>query len=239
MLTSIRLIALILLTDIDSVTEKIFHNRDHSDVEIPASQQADPIIDQDTAQRFLSKYGFIKAVNWEKIQFGKEEAILSNDNPAPKDILSVIQEGESLSRMGIQDKSDEATESPQFISALKEFQRVSGLPVTGAFDDATKAAMNEPRCGVPDKEEAISSSDTENSTGSELSNMTESNFTAGVAANETFNGTGDWQASTVISSWKQHLKTLLSRGRRKREASGLGHMAFSKKVLKWRLIEEG
>ncbi|XP_035259612.1 matrix metallopeptidase-21 [Anguilla anguilla] len=236
MLTSIRLIALILLTDISAVAEKIFHNRDHSDVEI--QQQADPIIDEGTAQQFLSKYGFIKPVNWEEIQFENEEAVLSDDSPAPKDIVSGIQEGGSLSRMGIKDQSDDPAESLQFTSALEEFQRVSGLPVTGAFDDATKAAMNEPRCGVPDKEEPADSSDAQNATDTELRNATAGNITASTAANETVNGTEDWRASTEVHG-KLHLKTLLSKGRRKREAEGLGHMAFSKKVLKWRLIGEG
>ncbi|KAJ8365530.1 hypothetical protein SKAU_G00143610 [Synaphobranchus kaupii] len=237
MLTSLQLIALILLTDISTVAEKIFHNRDHSDVEI--QQQADPIIDEDTAQQFLSKYGFIKPVNWEEIQFEEEEAVLSDDSAPPKDIMPVIQEGGSLSRMGIKDQSDDPAESSQFVSALKEFQRVSGLPVTGAFDDATKAAMNEPRCGVPDKEEATNSSEAHNSTSTELKNATASNITASNGTNEAVDGSGDRQASAGVSRGKRHLKTLLSRRRRKREAEGLGHMAFSKKVLKWRLIGEG
>ncbi|XP_036404537.1 matrix metallopeptidase-21 [Megalops cyprinoides] len=236
MLTSIQLIALILLTDIDSVVaEKIFHSRDHSDVEVPASQQAELITDKVTAQQFLSKYGFIKPVNWEEIQFENEEAIPYNDNPAPGDIMSVIQESGSVSRAGIKDESDDPAESPEFVSALKEFQRMSGLSVTGVFDDATRAAMNEPRCGVPDKEATAKSTNAQNS-----SNGTAGNVTASEAANFTVNGTRDRPAYTAVSREKRHLKTLLLAGRRrKREAGGPGQMAFSKKVLKWRLIGEG
>lgn len=190
-------------------------------------------------QQFLSKYGFIKPVNWEEIQFEKEEAVLSDDSPVPEDIASVIQEGASSSRMGIGDQSHDQAESFQFTSALEEFQRVSGLPVTGAFDDATKAAMNEPRCGVPDEEEDMASSDTYNSAVTELSNATTSNNTASNSTNENVNGTGDWRPSSTVSHEKLRLKTLLSKARRKREVDGLGHMAFSKKVLKWRLIGEG
>lgn len=40
---------------------------------------------------------------------------------------------------------DEDTEQ-----ALREFQRMAGLPVTGTLDEATKAKMSEPRCGNAD-----------------------------------------------------------------------------------------
>uniref|UniRef100_A0A665WMQ1 Matrix metallopeptidase 21 n=1 Tax=Echeneis naucrates TaxID=173247 RepID=A0A665WMQ1_ECHNA len=93
--------------------EKLFHNRDHSDMQSLTSRQAAVITDKYTAELFLSRYGFMEPVNWEEIQ---------------------------------------PSESQAFLSALKEFQKVSGLPVTGVLDEATKVAMNKPRCGVPDKE---------------------------------------------------------------------------------------
>ncbi|CAG01018.1 unnamed protein product, partial [Tetraodon nigroviridis] len=109
------------------------------------------------------------------------------------------------------DGDDPEGASQAFISALEEFQRVSGLPVTGQFDEATKEAMNKPRCGVPDKEM-------------------------------------DWNAATEPESGpsggetrrrKRHLAGLMSKTRPRRGLSEHGYMAFSKKLLKWRLIGEG
>uniref|UniRef100_A0A673CKZ4 Matrix metallopeptidase 21 n=1 Tax=Sphaeramia orbicularis TaxID=375764 RepID=A0A673CKZ4_9TELE len=94
----------------------------------------------------------------------------------------------------------------EFTSALEEFQRVSGLPVTGVFDEATKTAMNKPRCGVPDKEVATPLKAT---------------------------------YSTLIPPTKRHLAGLVSKNRQKREVSETGHMAFSKTLLRWRLMGEG
>uniref|UniRef100_A0A7N6BVU7 Peptidase metallopeptidase domain-containing protein n=1 Tax=Anabas testudineus TaxID=64144 RepID=A0A7N6BVU7_ANATE len=168
MLTFIQLIILLFWTSISSAdAEKLFHNRDHSDVQAPISHQAEVITDKYTAEIFLSRYGFFK----------------------PSD----------------QDDYNTPTESEAFISALKEFQQISGLPVTGVFDEATKVAMNKPRCGVPDKEIDLTAS------------------------------------SEAVRRRKRHLATLVSRSRsrHKRDLSESGYMAFSKKVLRWRLIGEG
>uniref|UniRef100_F6X9G3 Matrix metallopeptidase 21 n=1 Tax=Ornithorhynchus anatinus TaxID=9258 RepID=F6X9G3_ORNAN len=43
-----------------------------------------------------------------------------------------------------------AAAGPAFAEAVRGFQRVNGLPATGRLDEATVAAMNGPRCGVPD-----------------------------------------------------------------------------------------
>ncbi|KAG8008624.1 Matrix metalloproteinase-21 [Nibea albiflora] len=148
MLTSIQLIVLLFWTSISSAdAEKLFHNRDHSDVQTLNSHQAEGVTD---------KYGFIKPVNWEEVQFEDSDTSFNDDFLG--DLQDAIQEGTSVHhsrdapRDGDQDNHDSLTESPAFISALQEFQRVSGLPVTGIFDEATKVAMNKPRCGVPDKE---------------------------------------------------------------------------------------
>lgn len=242
-------------------------------------------------------------VNWEEVQFEGSDASFNDD--FLDNFQDLIQEGTSVHhsrnapRDGDQNDHNGLTKSQEFISALEEFQRVSGLPVTGLLDEATKLAMNKPRCGVPDKEidlnapvtpENISASDTENNSSGTF-NETDSNNTAGFdtadhfeddifSSNDTesvltaiFNDTSRNQtedfavfdhflnntslnSSTTVDSkvvsistdihqsqavWrrKRHLATLVSKNRRRRDLSETGYMAFSKRVLKWRLIGEG
>ncbi|XP_026207498.1 matrix metallopeptidase-21 [Anabas testudineus] len=300
MLTFIQLIILLFWTSISSAdAEKLFHNRDHSDVQAPISHQAEVITD---------KYGFFKPVNWEEIQFEDSDASF-NDDFLNDFTGTTIQEGISVARS--RDKSDQddyntPTESEAFISALKEFQQISGLPVTGVFDEATKVAMNKPRCGVPDKEIDLTASVTPENTSapdiesglSDIFNETDSNNTAsnltidtsiGTAnssedgtihfngtdsavanissdinmntsdvfdyisnntlnnrshtnvVNQTVNISGNMHQSEAVRRRKRHLATLVSRSRsrHKRDLSESGYMAFSKKVLRWRLIGEG
>ncbi|XP_059386292.1 matrix metallopeptidase-21 [Carassius carassius] len=208
MLAVIRLI-FILWTFIFISAEKVFHSRDHSDA-MNDIRQAELITDTDTAQRFLSKYGFIKDGDDPQIPAGQTEVSLSLD----------LQEGGSVSR----------SSSPDlwFISALKEFQRVSGLPVSGVFDDVTKAAMNKPRCGVPDQDEELESAE------QELNETAESNSTT------THNHTHAAANNTEPHGRKQRHLAALLRSRRRRDAGEWkGHMAFSKSLLKWRLMGEG
>ncbi|XP_028826095.1 matrix metallopeptidase-21 [Denticeps clupeoides] len=227
MLTPFRLIPVCLLTII-CITEgeKLFHSRDHSDVKIPSSQQQPELITTgDTAKLFLSKYGFIQPVNWEDIQPGEEQSSAESSDLDPP---FYSEEGELVWRTG---STRDPENSLEFISALKEFQRVTGLPVTGVFDDATKAAMNKPRCGVPDKEPESAEHTETNWNSTSPSNTSETNRTFTTAPlNST---TGD-----KLSQKPRHLAILLGK-RRKREAEELGYMAFSKVVLKWRLIGEG
>lgn len=234
-------------------------------------------------------------MNWEESRF--EESSTSDE--FLDDITATgIQEGISLPHSrdtGDQDEYNKPTESQAFISALKEFQKLSGLPVTGVFDEATKMAMNKPRCGVPDREidvntpvsaENSSASVIENSA-SDSFNETDSNNTASDVVSGsgtsnfsegdmfTFNDTkGDIfnhsqvnytdnlnlfdyilnntslgnqmiDASMGVRQGdarrrrKRHLATLVSRSRHKRDVTKTGYMAFSKKMLKWRLIGEG
>ncbi|XP_053440183.1 matrix metalloproteinase-21 [Nycticebus coucang] len=44
----------------------------------------------------------------------------------------------------------EATKATTLSEAVRRFQRVNALPASGELDAATLAAMNRPRCGVPD-----------------------------------------------------------------------------------------
>ncbi|XP_030630738.1 matrix metallopeptidase-21 [Chanos chanos] len=238
MLTSIQLTVLLSLTIIDlNVAENIFHNRDHSDVEMPSTHQAERITDKETAEQFLSKYGFLKPVNWEEVQSEETNLWSSDDFP----VTSVLQEGSSTSRSG---RSDSLFEPPEFIVALKEFQRVSGLPVTGVFDDATKTAMNKPRCGVPDKMDLNSTAD-HNSTSPALwndttiTNETESEmFDFGVLNGTAQDNQHEPEGLGPIRK-KRDLAALVHGRRHRRDVMEMGHVAFSKTVLKWRLIGEG
>ncbi|XP_029313081.1 LOW QUALITY PROTEIN: matrix metallopeptidase-21 [Cottoperca gobio] len=291
MLTFIQLMILLLWTSISSAdAEKLFHNRDHSDV--LNSHQAEVITDKYTAELFLSRYGFIKPVNWEEIQFEDSDSSFNDD--FLDDLQDTLQEGTSVHRSrdapqdGDHDDHSGLTESQAFILALKEFQTMSGLPATGVFDEATKVAMNKPRCGVPDKEidpdsgaldAENSSSDTFNETESNnttsdyslgsaesfkddifnvndtesilISNDTSMNYTDlfdPILNNTSLNSSHDVNSQSVnisarqsvaVRRRKRHLATLVSKSRHKRDLSESGYMAFSKRVLKWRLIGEG
>ncbi|KAK3559787.1 hypothetical protein QTP86_020716 [Hemibagrus guttatus] len=216
-----------------TVSEKLFHSRDHSDVEMSSSHLAELVTDTDTAQHFLFKYGFMKPVNPESIQSPDIDTLTDSD------IFSedTVQERTSSSHS---EYTKRLPESPDFIRALLEFQRVSGLPITGVFDDATKVAMNKPRCGVPDKEEDQIETMKTSTTAEDLNESSEPfNVTATLQSNDigvdvVQNNTSD-KAETGN---QRHLQTLIHRN--KRSTSALwGHAAFSKNVLTWRLIGEG
>ncbi|XP_029977975.1 matrix metallopeptidase-21-like [Sphaeramia orbicularis] len=282
MLTFIQLNVVLLWTSVGSAdAEKLFHKRDHSDVQSGSSHQAELITDKFTAELFLSRYGFMKPVNWEEIQFHDAD---DADSPFTDDYLDDvdvrIQEGASSQnpRVTAQDVGPTPAQAQEFTSALEEFQRVSGLPVTGVFDEATKTAMNKPRCGVPDKEVELSNSDdstavdTFNETvrtnigGGNSSEGDIFNFNTTDASNDTntndtddfkgfgdvINGTHDANTDSKMENMsvnvhqnepnrrrKRHLAGLVSKNRQKREVSETGHMAFSKTLLRWRLMGEG
>ncbi|KAI5103619.1 matrix metallopeptidase-21 precursor, partial [Silurus meridionalis] len=216
-----------------TLSEKLFHSRDHSDVEMSSSPAAELITDPDTAQHFLFKYGFMKPVNWES----PDVATLTVDDIFLEDTATLVHEGASSPRS---ENTQHSSESPDFIRALLEFQHVSGLPATGVFDDATKVAMNKPRCGVPDKDEdhheTMKSTITENIS-SELLNTTETPQSNDTDIEIVRNSTSDKDGKEK----QHHLQALVHKSiRRKRSTSALwGHAAFSKSVLTWRLIGEG
>uniref|UniRef100_A0A3Q3X7M9 Peptidase metallopeptidase domain-containing protein n=1 Tax=Mola mola TaxID=94237 RepID=A0A3Q3X7M9_MOLML len=211
MLTLLQLIVLLFWTSVSSAdAEKVFHNRDHSDVQNFNSRQAEAITDKYAAELFLSRYGFIKPVNWEEIQL--EDLEPSSHSDLLDDFEGIIQEGTS---------SHYSRDSRVFVSALEEFQRVSALPVTGVFDEATKEAMNKPRCGVPDKE--VDPNDPVRSH----------------RRRQSVNISVDVHESRAVRRRKRHLAALVAKNRRRRDLSEAGYMAFSKRVLKWRLIGEG
>lgn len=216
-------------------------------------------------------------MNWEEAQFEGSASAFTDD--FLEDFGDAVLEGSSQHplRSSAWDGKDPDGASQSFISALEEFQRVSGLPVTGVFDEATKEAMNKPRCGVPDKEvDRNAAVDPESSSSaSDTVNETDANRTAtnssvsadsfeddayhlndtdgfdlkGHISNTTsVNGSHDGDMGNTSASAhqsqaghrrKHHLATLTSKNRQRRDVSERGYVAFSKRLLKWRLIGEG
>lgn len=216
-------------------------------------------------------------MNWEEAQF--EGSASASTDDFLDDFGDAVLEGSSQhpSRNSAWDGEDPDGASQSFISALEEFQRVSGLPVTGVFDEATKEAMNKPRCGVPDKEVDRSAAvDPESgSSASDAVNETDANMTATnssvstdsfedeahhlndtegfdlkghISNNTSVNGSHDGDMGNTSASvhqsqagnhGKHHLDTLISKNRQRRDVSERGYVAFSKRLLRWRLIGEG
>ncbi|XP_007902157.1 matrix metallopeptidase-21 [Callorhinchus milii] len=201
--------------------EKLFHIRDHSDILSISEQQASPILDQKAAQKYLAKYGWTEQVNWDN----NEDQNSADEHPAPKELLDILQEGSSLSRQ-VGNTQTEPTKSIVYVQALKEFQEVNGLPMTGKLDEATKDAMNKPRCGVPDKKVLLNDT---------------SNFNQTTHLNSTTDN-GDGGTNATVNSKerkKRFLQLLLSPRQEQTGGSFLQSRAFSKSKLTWRLMGEG
>lgn len=220
-------------------------------------------------------------MNWEETQFEGSTGAFAED--FLDDLGDAIQEATSLHHSRTSTRGDDPDGASQaFISALEEFQRVSGLPVTGLFDEATKEAMNKPRCGVPDKEmdwnvePESSPPGSENRTSGAFFNEIDPNSTAtnssaaaesftnesySLNGGEDFNPQGHFSNNTSVNDKdvdsravnnsskvrqskpaqrrKRHLAALISKNRHPRGLSERGYVAFSKRLLKWRLIGEG
>ncbi|XP_075698829.1 matrix metalloproteinase-21 [Rhinoderma darwinii] len=199
-----------------SNSEKLFHRRDHSDVEPSNLQQAELVTDLVSAQLYLSKYGWTEPVMWEDT--------ITNDNEPLQDDHPMLEAIGNSGKM-----SAEWTKSSHLIEALKKFQKLNNLPVTGRLDDATINAMNKPRCGVPDKQVLKMIQDKPNVT--ETTNITNS------AKNVTNQGDGSPKKRS-----KRFLDQLMFsiKYQKEQEASpNAGGKVFGKKLLKWRMIGEG
>ncbi|XP_070289331.1 matrix metalloproteinase-21 [Myotis yumanensis] len=105
--------------------EALFHSRDRSDLAASPLRRAAPIADLLAAQRFLSKYGWA-------------------EGPPGAGFAAPVPRGPR------RDGPPEGPRGAALAEALRRFQKVNALPASGRLDAATLAAMNRPRCGVPD-----------------------------------------------------------------------------------------
>ncbi|KAM7073446.1 matrix metalloproteinase-21 [Molossus nigricans] len=105
--------------------ETLFHSRDRSDLAPSPLRRATPIADLRAAQRFLSKYG------WAERRPGAGFAAPGHRSPR-------------------RDPPPAGARGAALAQSLRRFQEVNALPASGKLDAATLAAMNRPRCGVPD-----------------------------------------------------------------------------------------
>ncbi|XP_067909448.1 matrix metallopeptidase-21 [Heterodontus francisci] len=213
--------------------EKLFHNRDHSDITSSSERWAPPVLDQIAAEQYLSKYGWTQQINWENVEYQNPEN-LENEHRASKDLLDLIKEGSSTSKHG-EPPQAEPTKSIAYVEALKHFQKVNGIPVTGELDKATKGAMNKPRCGVPDK---ILSNSTLMENETYVANQT-TGFNKTTADQN-----GDTNVTVRSSGRKKRFLQLLFSPRRQVSVgpdmfNKAPKMAFSKPKLTWRLLGEG
>ncbi|MGH0143309.1 UNVERIFIED_CONTAM: hypothetical protein FKN15_026785 [Acipenser sinensis] len=244
------LLSMLLLTLVEA--EKLYHSRDHSDIQLSPGSQAGPILTFKSAKQYLARYGWIKPVHWESLEY-HNVLIPREEDPAPPDILSFMSEGRSMGRYIDEPPPTELTPDPSFISALKLFQEANSLPVTGLLDIVTKEAMNRPRCGVPDHKASPEVKGPDSSVGvSGNSNALASHSSVG---NDTIiksldqsndNSSFNYNTSNSIGLHreKRFLQKLVDYSHRKRRAAdyienNTNGLRFSKATLKWRLLGEG
>lgn len=138
-------------------------------------------------QRFLSKYGWAEGPPGAGFEAPGPQGPRPNRPPA-------------------------GPQSAALAEAIRKFQKVNALPASGKLDAATLAAMNRPRCGVPDARPQLPAKSTAPRT-----------------------------PLTPHSRPKRFLQMLLPGPGRQLESppqSG-GTLAFAKRTLTWRLVGEG
>ncbi|XP_041050345.1 matrix metalloproteinase-21-like [Carcharodon carcharias] len=213
--------------------EPVFNKRDHSDTQLN-KHRAPRVLTAQTAEEYLKKFGWGDPIDWEYQVSGKDLAP-PEENPAPRDVLQIMTEGISGDSV-TKDHLKQPNNNTSYLQNLKEFQKANGLSPTGILDNATLSVMNLPRCGVPDKMLLENSS---------LINATSRNDLDSTSSDRTSSDSNTTRPATGPESIrrKRFLNRLVKHARRKRGSlDALGgaasSLAFSKRKLKWRLMDE-
>nr|XP_020829319.1 matrix metalloproteinase-21 [Phascolarctos cinereus] len=124
---------------------------------------------------------------------------------------------------------------PGLVKAIAKFQSFSQLPVTGQLDEATLAAMNQPRCGMPDRQPMPKVDLPPPTSGTGLTRRD------GALLNITPRG---GSTGPGAKARKKRFLRLLSPPPRRQEQEpspvrAPGQRAFSRRLLRWRLVGEG
>ncbi|XP_062910945.1 matrix metalloproteinase-21-like [Mobula hypostoma] len=206
--------------------EPVFNKRDHSDA-VRNNWHAPRIFTIGTAEEYLKKFGWGQPVDWEHQANGKDVAP-KEDNPVAGEVPQIMTEGLS-GETAARNAPKAATDHPSYLQNLKEFQEANGLRPTGVLDNVTLEIMNLPRCGVPDK--------------MRLENSSQVNGTTHNKSNNSTSETTQPETEQRSARNKRFLARLVEHSRKKRESlDALGgastSMGFSKRKLKWRLMDE-